>query len=45
MIRFFTETLQLQPTPIPDMIGNPVVFVTTEGNLVTATTVRIETDP
>ncbi|MBU1304423.1 MAG: nuclear transport factor 2 family protein [Alphaproteobacteria bacterium] len=45
VVKFFTETLKVQPTPIPDKMVSPVVFVTAEGDLVTVATVRTEPDP
>lgn len=45
VVKFFTETLKVQPTPIPEKMQSPVVFVTAEGDLVTVATVRTEPDP
>lgn len=45
VVAFFTEVLKLAPSPIPDKIATPVVFVTAEGDLVTVATVRTEQDP
>ncbi len=45
VVQFFTETLKLAPSPIPETITTPVVFVTAEGDLVTVATVRQEQDP
>lgn len=45
VVDFFTKVLKLAPTPVPEKIGAPVVFVTAEGDLVTVATVRTEKDP
>ena len=45
VVQFFTEVLKLAPSPIPETIVTPVVFVTAEGDLVTVATVRQEPDP
>lgn len=45
VVKFFTETLKVQPTAVEDKIKSPVVFVTAEGDLVTVGTVRTEDDP
>ena len=45
VVKFFTEALKVEPTPIPDKLQTPVVFVTAEGDLVTVATVRTEPDP
>jgi predicted SnoaL-like aldol condensation-catalyzing enzyme len=45
VVQFFTEVLKLEPSPIPEKIATPVVFVSAEGDLVTVATVRTEPDP
>jgi predicted SnoaL-like aldol condensation-catalyzing enzyme len=45
VVQFFTEVLKLDPSPIPEKIATPVVFVSAEGDLVTVATVRTEPDP
>ena len=45
VVKFFTEVLKVTPSPIPEKIQTPVVFVSAEGDLVTVATVRTETDP
>lgn len=45
VVNFFTQVLKTQPTPIPDKLHTPVVFVSAEGDLVTVATVRTEPDP
>ena len=45
VVKFFTEVLKTQPTPVADTIKSPVVFVTAEDDLVTVGTVREEKDP
>ncbi|MFD1746345.1 nuclear transport factor 2 family protein [Rhizobium helianthi] len=45
VVDFFTKVLKVQPTPIPDKIKTPVVFVQAEGDLVTVAMVRTEKDP
>lgn len=45
VVDFFTNTLKVKPTPIPEKITMPVVFVTAEDDLVTVATVRELPDP
>jgi predicted SnoaL-like aldol condensation-catalyzing enzyme len=45
VVQFFTGVLKLEPSPIPDKIATPVVFVSAEGDLVQVATVRTEPDP
>lgn len=45
VVKFFTEALKVEPSPVEDKIKSPVVFVTAEGDLVTVGTVRTEDDP
>lgn len=45
VVDFFTKVLKVEPTPIPEKIKTPVVFVQAEGDLVTVATVRTEKDP
>ena len=45
VVKFFTEVLKIPPTPVPETLKTPVVFVSAEGDLVTVATVRTEKDP
>lgn len=45
VVNFFTQVLKVQPSPIPEKLQTPVVFVSAEGDLVTVATVRTEPDP
>ncbi|MGR6432901.1 nuclear transport factor 2 family protein [Rhizobium sp. PAMB 3174] len=45
VIDFFVKVLKAKPTPIPEKLGLPVVFVNAEGDYVTVATVRTEKDP
>lgn len=45
VVDFFTNVLKVKPTPIPDKITMPVVFVSAEDDLVTVATVRELPDP
>ena len=45
VVQFFTGVLKVAPSPIPEKIATPVVFVSAEGDLVTVATVRTEPDP
>ena len=45
VVEFFTKVLGRKPTPLPEKMKTPVVFVSAEGDLVTVATVRTEKDP
>ncbi|MCD2175818.1 nuclear transport factor 2 family protein [Rhizobium sp. C4] len=45
VVTFFTKVVKVQPKPVPEKMGAPVVFVSAEGDLVTVATVRTEKDP
>lgn len=45
VVRYFTDILKRKPSPVPDRIKTPVVFVSAEGDLVTVGTVREMKDP
>jgi predicted SnoaL-like aldol condensation-catalyzing enzyme len=45
VVTFFTKVLGRKPSPLPEKMATPVVFVSAEGDLVTVATVRMEKDP
>ncbi|HTW76103.1 MAG TPA: nuclear transport factor 2 family protein [Steroidobacteraceae bacterium] len=45
VVRYFTQTLKVQPKPIPEKIGIPVVAVLAQGDLVIVVTPRTYKDP
>jgi predicted SnoaL-like aldol condensation-catalyzing enzyme len=45
VVTFFTQVLKVQPKPIPEKLGTPVVAVLAEGDLVTVVMPRVLKDP
>jgi predicted SnoaL-like aldol condensation-catalyzing enzyme len=45
VVYFFTQVMKVQPKPVPEKLGTPIVAVLAEGDLVTVVTPRTLKDP
>ena len=45
VVYFFTQVMKVQPKPVPEKLGTPIVAVLAEGDYVTVVTPRVMKDP